>query len=67
MGQNVCSLGRRRTRWLDEAVEVDAVYDAHGSVKEGVHEGLEGVLLSVHNLESRQLVFSGVFVVHSDQ
>ena len=67
MGHNVCSLGRRRTRWLDEAVEIDVVCDAHAGVKEGVHDGLEVELLCVGNLEGRQLVFSDVLAMHSDQ
>ena len=67
MGHNVCSLGRRRTCWLDEAVKVDDVCDTSGGVKEGVHEGLEAELLSVGNLESRQLVFSNILAVDSDQ
>ena len=67
MGHNVCSLGRGRTCWLKEAVEVDVVCDAHGGVKEGEHEGLEVELLCVGNLEGRQLVFSNVLAVHSDQ
>ena len=61
------SLGERRAGWIAEAVEVDIVSNTSGCLKEGVHEGLEGVLLCIHNLEGRQLVFSGVFAVHSDQ
>ena len=61
------SLGGRRAGWIAEAVKVDAVGNTSGCLKEGVHEGLEGVLLSIHNLEGHQLVFSGVFAVHLDQ
>ena len=61
------SLGGRRAGWVTEAVKVNAIHNVSGSLEEGVHEGLESVLLSIHNLEGRQLVFSGVFVVHSDQ
>ena len=57
----------RGTCWIAETVKINAVRDASGSVKESVHEGLESVLLGVHNLEVRQLVFSGVFAMHSDQ
>ena len=67
MEHNVCSLDRRRTCWLDEAVKVDAVCNMSGGVKEGVHERLEGVLLGVRNLEFHQLVFSDILVVHSNQ
>ena len=61
------SLGGRRAGWIAEAVEVDTVSDTSGCLKEGVHEGLEGVLPSIHNLEGRQLVFSGLLAVHSNQ
>ena len=61
------SLIRRRAGWVTEAVKIDAVRNTSRSLKEGVHEGLEGVLLSIHNLEGRQLVFSSIFAVHSDQ
>ena len=61
------SLVRRRVGWITEAVKINAVYNTSGRLKEGVHEGLEGVLLSIHNLEGRQLVCSIVFAVHSDQ
>ena len=67
MGHNVGSLGRRRTCWIAKAVKVDDVCDASGGVKEGAHEGLEAELLSVGNLERRQLVFSDILVVDSDQ
>ena len=67
MGHNVCSLGRRMTCWLDEAVKVNAVCDISSSVDEGIHEGLEVELLGVGNLESRQLVFSDILAVDSDQ
>ena len=33
----------------------------------GVHEGLEGVLLSVRYLEGRQLIFFSLLVVHLNQ
>ena len=62
-----CSLVRRRTCWIAETVKVDAVCNVSGGIKESVHEGLESMLLGVHNLEGRQLIFSGVFAVHSDQ
>ena len=58
---------RRRTSWVAETVEVNAVCNASGGVKESVHEGLESVPFGVSNLELRQLVFFDVFVVHSDQ
>ena len=61
------SLGGRRAGRIAEAVKVNDVRNTSGSLKEGVHEGLEGVLLSIHNLEGRQLVFSGILAVHSDQ
>ena len=61
------SLGGRRTGWIAEAVEIDAVGDASGCLEEGVHEGLEGVLLSILYLESSQLVFLSPLAVHSDQ
>ena len=61
------SLGGRRAGWIAEAVKVNAVSNMSGCLKEGVHEGLEGVLLSIHNLEIRQLVFPGVLVVHPNQ
>ena len=61
------SLGGRRAGWIAEAVKDDAICNASGSLNEGVHEGMEGVLFSIRNLESRQLVLSGVFVVYSDQ
>ena len=58
---------RRRTGWVAETVKVYAACNASGSVKESVHEGLEGVPLCVSNLELRQFVFFDVFAVHSDQ
>ena len=61
------SLGGRRAGWIAEAVKVNAIRNASGSLKESVHEGLEGVLLIIHNLESRQLVFPGILAVHSNQ
>ena len=61
------SLGGRRTSRIAEAVEVDAVGDTSGCLEEGVHEGLEGVLLSIHYLEGRQLVFFSLLAVHSNQ
>ena len=61
------SLGGRRVGWIAEAIKVNAVSDTSGCLKEGVHEGLEGVLLSIHNLEGRQLVFSSLLAVHSNQ
>ena len=61
------SLGRRRAGWIAEAVKVNVVCNTIGSLKEGVHEGPESMLLSIHNLEGRQLVFSGVLAVHSNQ
>ena len=61
------SLVRRRAGWITEAVKINVVYNTSGSLKEGVHEGLEGVLLSIHNLEGRQLVFSGILAVQLDQ
>ena len=61
------SLGGRRTGRIAEAVEVDAVGDASGCLEEGVHEVLEGVLLSVRHVESCQLVFLSLLAVHSDQ
>ena len=67
MEHNVCSLGRRRTCWLDEAVKVNVVCDTSSGIDEGVHEGLEVELLGVGNLESRQLVFSDILAMHSDQ
>ena len=67
MEHNVCSLGERRARWIAKAVKADVVCDASGSVKEGVHKGLESELLGVGNLEGRQLVFSDVLAMHSDQ
>ena len=68
MGHKVFqSLVRRRAGWITETVKINVVCNASGNFKESVHEGLESVLLGVHNLEGRQLVFSGVFAVHSDQ
>ena len=61
------SLGGRRAGWIAEAFKVNVIRNASGSLKEGVHEGLESVLLSIHNLESRQLVFFGVLALHSNQ
>ena len=61
------SLVRRGAGWITETVEVDAVGDASGCLEEGVHEVLEGALLSVFHFESRQLVFLSLLVVHSDQ
>ena len=61
------SLGGRRTGRIAEAVEVDAIGDASGSLEEGVHEVLERVLLSVRHFESCQLVFLSLLAVHSDQ
>ena len=61
------SLGGRRASWIAEAVKVDAVDNMSGCLKEGVHEGLEGVLLSIHYLEGRQLVLFSLLVVHSNQ
>ena len=61
------SLGGRRAGWIAEAVKVNAISNTSGCLKEGVHEGLEGVLLSIHNLEGRQLVFFGLLAVHSNQ
>ena len=58
---------RRRTGWVAETVEVDAVCNASGGVKESVHEGLESVPLCVSNLELRQLVLVDILVVHSNQ
>ena len=68
MGHNVFrSLVRRRAGWITETVKINAIYNASGSFKESDHEGLESVLHGVHNLEGRQLVFSGVLAVHSNQ
>ena len=53
MGHNVCSLVGRRASWIAETAKVDVVCNASGGVKESVHEGLEGVPLSVSNLELR--------------
>ena len=61
------SLSGRRTGGIAEAVEVDAVGNASGYLEEGVHEGLEGVLLSIRYLEGRQLLFFSVLAVHSNQ
>ena len=61
------SLSGRRTGRVAEAVKVDVVGNASGCLKEGVHEGLEGVLLSIRYLESSQLVFLSLLAVHSDQ
>ena len=61
------SLGGRRTGWIVEAVKVDAIGDASGCLKEGVHEVLERVLLSIRYFESYQLVFLSLLAVHSDQ
>ena len=61
------SLNGRRVGWITEAVKVDAVGNTSGCLKEGVHEGLEGVLLSIHYLEGRQLVLFSLLVVHSNQ
>ena len=61
------SLGGRRAGWIAEAVKVDAVGNTSSCLKEGVHEGLEGVLLSIRYLESNQLVFLSLLAVHSDQ
>ena len=61
------SLGGRRAGWIAEAVKVDAVGNTSGCLKEGVHEGLEGVLLGIHNIEGRQLVLSSLLAVHSNQ
>ena len=62
-----CSFVKRRTCWIAETAKVNAVYDASGGIKESVHEGLETVFFGVHNLEGRQLVFSDILAVHSDQ
>ena len=61
------SLGGRRVGWIAEAVGVDTVSNTSGCLKEGVHEGLEGVLISIRNLEGRHLVFSSLLAVHSNQ
>ena len=45
------SLGGRGTGRIAEADEVDAVGDTSGCLEEGVHEGLEGVLLRIRYLE----------------
>ena len=68
MGHNVfLSLGGRRTGWITEAIKVDAVGNTSGCLEEGVHEGLEGVLLSIRYLEGSQLVFLSLLAVHSNQ
>ena len=67
MGHNVCSLSGRRTCSLNKAVKVNVVCDTSSGVDEGVHEGLEVELLGVGNLECRQLVFSDILTVDSDQ
>ena len=61
------SPGGRRTGRVAEAVKIDAVGDASGCLEEGVHEGLEGVLLSIRYFEGRQLVFFSLLAVHSNQ
>ena len=63
----MCSLGRRRTCWLDEAVKVNVVCNTSSGVNEGVYEGLEVELLGVGNLESHQLVFSNILALDSYQ
>ena len=68
VGHNVFqSLVRRRAGWITETIKINVVCNASGSFKESVYEGLESVLLGVHNLEVRQHVFSDVLAVHSDQ
>ena len=44
------SLDGRRIGRIAEAVDVDAVGNMSGCLEEGVHEGLEGVLLSIRYL-----------------
>ena len=61
------SLGGRRTGRIAEAVEVNAVGNTSGCLEEGVHEGLEGVLLSIRYLEGSQLVFLSLLEVHLNQ
>ena len=61
------SLGGRRTGRIAEAVEVDVVGNTSGCLEEGVHEGLEGILLSIRYLEGSQLVFLSLLAVHSNQ
>ena len=67
MRHKVCSLIRRRTCWLDEAVKVDAVCNTSGSIDEDLHEGLELELLGVGNLEIRQLIFFNLLAMDSYQ
>ena len=67
MGHNVCSLGGRRTCWLNEAVKVNVVCDTSRGIDEGIHEGLEVELLGVGNLESRQLLFFDFLAMDPDQ
>ena len=61
------SLGGRRTGRIAEAVEVNAVGNAGSCLEEGVHEVLEGVLLSIRYLEGRQLLFFSLLAVHANQ
>ena len=61
------SLVRRRTGRIAETVKVYAICDASGGVKESIHEGLKSVPFGVSNLELRQLVFSDILAVHSNQ
>ena len=68
VGHNVSpSLDGRRTGWIAEAVNIDVVGNAGSCLEEGVHEVLEGVILSICYLEGRQLLFFSVLAVHSNQ
>ena len=61
------SLDGRRAGRIAEAVKIDAVGNAGSCLKEGVHEVLEGVLLSIRYLEGRQLLFFSLLAVHVNQ
>ena len=63
----VCSLARRRACRLDEAVEVDTVYNTSGNIDKGLNEGLELKLLGVGNFESCQLIFPDLLAMDSDK
>ena len=68
MGHNVFpSLDGRRTGWIAEAVKIDVVGNTGGCLEEGVHEGLEGVLLSIRYFEGHHLSFFSLLAVHSNQ
>ena len=61
------SIDGRRARRITKVVKIDAVGDAGSCLEEGVHEVLEGVLLSICYLEGRQLLFFSLLAVHANQ